>query len=399
MYNIPIKIDGVSTLPAAEFNSLATEVEGCVTGAGYILSGIDNFQLSRSMTWGAQSGNFYADSGTANAVILNNSQTAVLIYSDGMEVRFRKPVANTGAVTITVQGLGVVPLLHTNLSALTAGQIPGGQGVIAYYSGALSAFVIDASLHFALPPIQEPIYVMTFTRSIPLSELNSTADVRVTAAAIVLTLPALSGVTEGQYMTFIRDSNALYPLTIAAAGAELVGTIATQVMYGDKATLTVRKINGKWQVSRISDPSISVIMNKTTNTTITNNVDTLMIMPRISSTGGLDSSWAIDATGRVTVQIAGDYQVFGTVIYEPAPATGGSHTFSVLKNGAKQHYTYGDLISATVGPVNHTILNMSYLMVGLIPGDYIQLTTDQITGASLITHYFRLEVALTRRTI
>lgn len=108
MFNIQDKIDGASTLPAFEFNSMKNEVEHIITDGGLTLTGSDSRQLSKSMSNFATVGDYYSDLGAANTYVLSASKKAPTFYRTGMRVRFIANNTNTGASTVNVNNLGVV---------------------------------------------------------------------------------------------------------------------------------------------------------------------------------------------------------------------------------------------------------------------------------------------------
>lgn len=392
MLNYPTKVDGVSTLPAAEYNDAATELKNAVTGTGLALSSGDPLQLAKALTWEAQSGNFYTDSGTANAVILTNSQAGTAAYRDGMRIRFRKGVANTGAVTINVQSMGVVNLLRASGIALATGDIAATRLVTADYKAAVGAFVV-ASVEELTPSY---IYTETTDRTILSTEMNALHEVRMTSASITLTLPALSTVAEGQYLIIRRDGAAAFALIIDGNGAETVGTRTTQELWGADASITIRRINGAWSVENVTDPSISVKMkiDGVSIATATNTVSTLAFE---SANGGLNAAWYNSSTYRILPLIAGDYLLHARVSWNGSSSTGVRH-LGVLKNGTFVQNGDSDCITNAVGTLR-TAQSVSYVVSSVVPGDYFQINLYQNSGGSLIADFCNLEMVLIKRKI
>ena len=108
MQDISTKVDGVSTLPAAEFNQIPSELENAITDTGQTLASGTLDQVSKAMSTYAAGGDFYTDSGAADAYVLSviGSKKAPTAYFNGMTVRFLPGNANTGASTINVATLG-----------------------------------------------------------------------------------------------------------------------------------------------------------------------------------------------------------------------------------------------------------------------------------------------------
>ncbi len=100
------KVDGVSTLSAADYNQ-TVGLNNAIASTGQTPSSSDLNQLAKSMAHYG-SGNFYSDGGVANAYslsVVGSAQTPAS-YFDGMEIRFRAANQSTGASTVTVGTLG-----------------------------------------------------------------------------------------------------------------------------------------------------------------------------------------------------------------------------------------------------------------------------------------------------
>lgn len=109
MFNIPQKFDGVSVLPAAEWNSLADELKNVITSSGQALSGADVFQISKALANYVINGNYFTDSGVANAYVLGvvGAKMSPTAYFDGFTALFKVGNTNTGISTVNVTGLGI----------------------------------------------------------------------------------------------------------------------------------------------------------------------------------------------------------------------------------------------------------------------------------------------------
>lgn len=116
MQNIPLKSDGSSTLPASEFNQIADELENIITSTGISLSGSDVNQIAKSIANYAANGNFYTDSGVADAYVLTviGNNKAPTAYRNGLKTTFKVGNTNTGASTINVASLGVKNIKKNN---------------------------------------------------------------------------------------------------------------------------------------------------------------------------------------------------------------------------------------------------------------------------------------------
>lgn len=146
MQNIPTKSTGDS-LTAAEWNQVPDEMENAITDTGQTLSGADLFQQSKAMSIYAAGGDFYTDSGAADAYVLSTigSKRAPVAYFDGMQVAFKAGNANTGASTINVSGIGVKNVTSEDGTALSAGDIPASKRTTLRYDLAGDRFELVSS--------------------------------------------------------------------------------------------------------------------------------------------------------------------------------------------------------------------------------------------------------------
>lgn len=135
----------LGTCDANEQNSAWQEGKFAVESAGLTTdaSGAGNpdpntQQLAEAINRYVGSGNFYVDSGAADAYVLTNIGTfkAITAYIDGMMIRFRALNANTGASTISVAGIGVKPLTLEGSGVLPANYITNTVDTIARYTSA-----------------------------------------------------------------------------------------------------------------------------------------------------------------------------------------------------------------------------------------------------------------------
>jgi len=107
MNNVPVKVNG-DTYDASEHNPHHNELENVVLSVGDSLGG-DDFQLARAIAAYVHGGNYYIDSGSANALVLSpiGIKKAPYAYFVGMKVRARPAFDSTGAAaTVNVASLG-----------------------------------------------------------------------------------------------------------------------------------------------------------------------------------------------------------------------------------------------------------------------------------------------------
>lgn len=144
MRNLPHKVTG-DDLTADEFNDIPEEEENLITSTGQTLSAGDLHQIAKAVATYAAVGDFYNDSGAANAYVLNPlaSFLAPIQYWDGMRVRFRISHTNTGASTVNVNSLGIKAIVKEDgISPLGAGDLPAGEHGELIFHADIDAFEI-----------------------------------------------------------------------------------------------------------------------------------------------------------------------------------------------------------------------------------------------------------------
>lgn len=135
---------------AGEFNSIAVELEGAVTTSGQTLApadgtGEDTAQLSKALSVYGSGGDFYVDTGAADAYVLDRAGSLAEVedYFDGMRCVFVADNANTGASTVNVASLGIKSITRIGGTALSAGDISAGEHVVLRYDLANDRFEIE----------------------------------------------------------------------------------------------------------------------------------------------------------------------------------------------------------------------------------------------------------------
>jgi hypothetical protein len=130
MRDIPIKVDGVDTLAADDWNAQNSERENAVNSVGLTLDpaggpDTDLNMLSKTMAGYANAANVYTDSGAADAYVLAIATLIKTVnkYHDNMSVFFKVGNTNTGASTVNVAGLGIKSITFPDGTALVAGAL------------------------------------------------------------------------------------------------------------------------------------------------------------------------------------------------------------------------------------------------------------------------------------
>ena len=135
------KIDG-NTVAAIEWNQL-TDVDNFVINSGQTPSTSNLDQLAIASARYSSGGQFFTDSGTANAYVLTPvspfkspvSSGAGEGYFTGMIIRFRAGNANSGASTINVNSAGVKNLKKADGTDVATGDILTTRDVSFRYNG------------------------------------------------------------------------------------------------------------------------------------------------------------------------------------------------------------------------------------------------------------------------
>lgn len=162
------KVDNVSSQPANEMNSIFNELMNFVEDSGQSLddTNVDLVQMGKGAAIYAAGGNFYTDSGTANAYVLSvvGSKLAPPAYFNGMQIRFFPGNANNSASTVNVASLGLKNLKLSDGSALPSGTLSTSLEVVATYNGT----------HFVLSPASSALVVSNSIKVISKTVITST---------------------------------------------------------------------------------------------------------------------------------------------------------------------------------------------------------------------------------
>lgn len=134
--DIVSKVTG-NELLAAEFNQGTNELENAITSTGISLSSGDLFQLAKTIANMAAHGDFYTDSGIADAYILTatGSKQSPTAYVAGFRSRFIVGNTNTGVSTVNIATLGVKTIKRNDGSALGVGDLTTGEIAEIEYDG------------------------------------------------------------------------------------------------------------------------------------------------------------------------------------------------------------------------------------------------------------------------
>lgn len=155
MQDLNDKVTG-GTLPAAEWNEVPSELQNVIEKTGQTLSSVDLDQLGKGIAVYVAAGDFYVDSGAANAYILGavGSRQTPPSYVNGMKIRYIPANSNTGASTVNVSALGVKNLRRVDGTALQASDLQAGVPVSFQYDTTSGTFLKNGE---SLPDATETI--------------------------------------------------------------------------------------------------------------------------------------------------------------------------------------------------------------------------------------------------
>jgi hypothetical protein len=207
------KVDG-DTVAAAEWNQLAS-VDNFITTSGQTPSTGNLNQIGIGSARYSSGGQFFTDSGTANAYILapvspfKAPVSATEGYFNGMTIRFRAGNANSGASTVNVNSAGVKNLKKEDGSTdLAAGDIPTNIDVMFRYNG--TSFVLVIGVSDASTTVKGIVELLTN------AELAAGIDTTraATAAAIASLYPNITIGSQNSISFPIKDGGAFKKFTI-----------------------------------------------------------------------------------------------------------------------------------------------------------------------------------------
>ncbi len=147
MQDLNDKITG-GTLSAAEWNQLPSEVQNVIEALGLVLTDADLDQLGKGIMGYAGAGSYMAESGVADAYVVNpigskQGPASLDANHDGLLVRFRPGNANTGASTINVNALGAKDLVREGGGAVEAGDLLTSRDAYVRWDFASDDFVLQ----------------------------------------------------------------------------------------------------------------------------------------------------------------------------------------------------------------------------------------------------------------
>tara|TARA_R110001606_G_scaffold136528_1_gene274100 strand:- start:527 stop:1447 length:921 start_codon:yes stop_codon:yes gene_type:complete len=201
------KVDGISSLPADDFNKNKTELRNILDKANIISSDTNLGQLAESIAIFAAKGDFYT------AQFLNNTYTLTPSlsvyppsYIDGQKVRFVIPANNTGAVLIKIGTLADIPVKTKEGTDMASGDFKIGKSAIIIYNLANNVFnILDLELNTTSTPVGAVFPSASITVPNGHLECDGSAISRTTYADLFNNIGTSWGVGDGSTTFNIPD--------------------------------------------------------------------------------------------------------------------------------------------------------------------------------------------------
>ena len=151
--NLTFVDDSAPQCDAEYLNSVRAELNSIITNTGQTPTTATLTQLETAVSIHAAGGDFYTDSGAADAYVLSTvgSKLAPDDYFNGMKVRFLPGNANTGASTVNVATLGSINIKLADGSTDPAAGDIGTTEIQLTYDGTVFRISSRASVAAATP--------------------------------------------------------------------------------------------------------------------------------------------------------------------------------------------------------------------------------------------------------
>lgn len=147
---------------AEYLNSVRAEINGIITDTGQTPTTGTLTQLETAVSIYAAGGDFYTDSGAADAYVLSTigSKKAPDAYFNGMTVRFLPGNVNTGASTVNVAALGSKDIKKSDgTTTPSAGDLAASIEVQLTYDGVNFRITASAVVAAAATPVDNVVTV------------------------------------------------------------------------------------------------------------------------------------------------------------------------------------------------------------------------------------------------
>lgn len=201
------------SLTAVEWNQLPAEVQNVINGLGIALSPGDLNQLGKAIAGYAANGNYYTDSGAADAYVLSvvGAKQRAPAYSNGFTALFVASNNNTGASTVNIAGLGVKSIVDRFGAVLPAGAINQNDITEIVFDAGNDRFVFYRIRETTTVPVGASINWNLNTPPAGFLEEDGSAVSRVTYADLFAVIGVAYGPGDGVNTFNLPDKRGKFP--------------------------------------------------------------------------------------------------------------------------------------------------------------------------------------------
>lgn len=343
--NVKIRADRMD----AEFNGIATGLTTCITKDGQTTITADLPLSGYKFTGGgvATASTHYATygqiltsktlptvGGTADVITIAHTIPYAAIYS-GMEVSWVASGANTGAVTLAVDGLTATAVNRSGATALAAGDIPSGEQITVRYDGTRFELISVAGKGAFLHTTNTFAKATTFSASATIgTTLGVTGAITGSSTLGIGAITSTSTISGVASLNIAGNSTAAAIITLAEDtdnGTNKVTITPPQSIASDY-TLTLPSTTGTIALTTDVVSGTGANVYQTTGTVLTTTVWTTLLF----DTEEYDDATMHDTStnkGRLTVGFTGRVNLNGFVDYGFA-AGSAIVAIRLLKNGS-----------------------------------------------------------------
>lgn len=270
-----------------------------------IAAGLDKLPTEAELKLGTAL--YAADTGTANAITVSMPHT-ITSYTEGMGVSVKKLLANTGATTINIDGVGAKQVLTYNGSALSAGDIPAGAIAHLRYDGSSfrligpSQSVADSAAASATAAASSASFAAASaatatTQSSGAAASASTATTQASAAAAAAATATTQATNAGNSATSAAASATTAGSNAADAANAAISAAASATTASNAATTaTTQATNAATSASTATTQATNASNSATSAASSANTASTAATTASNSATAAASSAAAAAAS-------------------------------------------------------------------------------------------------------
>lgn len=350
------------------------------------------------------------DSGVVNAYVVTTQGQPTVAYADGNTVQFKPLVGNTGASTVNVNSVGVIPVLRFNGAALLAGDLVAGVWATLVYNTAFNAFTITG-------PGQNVVVAGSISAAAPTHKVGlvAAAGVATSVAPIDATYAIDQGIAPTWLGVHTFSATPVMNAGLTVTGAAITSSAGLTVSAGTSAVQALTATTGVF-ASTLSAAGVTSSAGLTvTGSAITSSAGltvsagTSAVQALTATTGVFASTLSaagITSSAGLTVSAGGATVTAGSVVIG-VPTGGGQGTGTVNATGLFVNgvaVVAGATVSSISGTANQiaasastgavtlsfphnmvipTSLSGSALTINSTAGDALVLNTNHTAGLGL----------------